>query len=424
MKKIVLACIISALSLSLFTGCRNTDNDNIVNISILNSKPEITSALNDIIDNFTEENSDVQIKVIKYSSLNSYKDKLESLKKKNNLPTLSLIDASQLENYKDNGADLSSEEWIKNISSGASEISKNSNGEVIAFPFSTEGVGFLYNKKVTDAAGIDVTSINTIAELEEAFKKVNSIGKAGLILTNVDWSLGDHFLSTFYAVDSKEFTNKSDYFKNLKENADNLYENATLNGLLDVLDLMKKYNLYSNEPSTPSYDKCIEIFARGDVGFWYMGNWASNDILNNSNGNSDFGMLPVPTSNTESDYGNNELAVGSTKYFIIDKNKPEVQQNAAKRFLNYLVSTEKGNKFLSEGCNLITEFDNIKPVDNDPLINELANYLDNDKTMDFMANYIPANNSSIIGSALVKYVNDEITRNDLIAQIIEFWKEN
>lgn len=187
---------------------------------------------------------------------------------------------------------------------------------------------------------------------------------------------------------------------------------------------MKKYNSYSDEPLTPSYDKCSEMFAKGDVGFWYMGNWASVNILNYSNGNTDFGIIPVPISNNPSDYGNNEIAVGVTKYFIIDKNKSEAQQNAAKRFLNYLVSSEEGKKFLSEDCNIITKFNNIEPVKNDPLINELTNYISNNNTIEFMTSYLPSNNSSIIGGTLVKYVNNEITRNDVIAQIIEFWKEN
>ena len=424
MKKIAYTSIISILSLLLFTGCGNNSDDNIINISILNSKPEIVNALNDIIEDFTEENSDINIKLVKYSSSISYKDKLNSLKALNNMPTLSLIDASQIKDYRDIAADLSSEEWVNNLSLGASDISKNSNGEIIAFPFSIEGAGFLYNKKVTDAAGIDINSINTIAELEDAFIKVNAIGKDALILSYEDWSLGDHFLSTFYSVDANKFTNKDEYFKNLKANVDTLAENPTLNGLLDVLDLMKKYNMYSDDPSIPSYDKCSEIFGKGEVGFWYMGNWASPSILSNSNGNSDFGVIPVPISNNDSDYGNNEVVAGVTKYFIIDKNKSAAQQEAAKKFLNYLVSTEKGNKFLVEDCGIITAFNNIEPLNNDPLVSELTNYLINNRAIEFMTSYLPAGNSDIIGSALVKYVNNEISRADLINQISEFWKEN
>lgn len=41
-----------------------------------------------------------------------------------------------------------------------------------------------------------------------------------------------------------------------------------------------------------------------------------------------------------------------------------------------------------------------------------------------MASYIPANNSSILGTALMKYVGNEISRDDLMSEIIDFWKEN
>ncbi len=424
MKKIISMCIISILSLSLFTSCgTNSLNsiDNIVNISILNSKPEISSALSDAVKEFTKENSNINIKIVKYSQTSSYKEKLNSLKSSDNMPTLSLIDASQISDYENTCADLSSEKWLDDISGGISDIAKNADGQTIAFPFATEGIGFVYNKKVIDEAGIDINNIHTISELEEAFDKINSIGKKALIVTNEEWSLGDHFLATFYSVDSKDFDSKKQYFENLKMNADTLKENAFLNGLLDVFDLMKKYNMYSYDPLAPSYDKCAEVLGKGDVGFWYMGNWASQNILNNSNGNNDFGFIPVPISNNDSDYGNNEIALGGTKYFIIDKNNSPEQQAAAKDFLNYLVYNEKGHKFLVDDCGIIPGFNNLDIPNTDPLVNDIIKYRDNNKTIELMNSYLPEDNSKVLGYAMKKYLNNEISRDDLIQQIIDFW---
>ncbi len=420
MKKISYMCLIGILSL-LLTSCGSNADDNIVNISILNSKPEISTELNNAVKEFTKENNNINIKIVKYSQTSSYSEKLNSLKASNNIPTLSLVDSAHIRDFTDIGADLSSEQWINDISGGITDGAKNDNGEIIAFPFSTEGIGFIYNKKVIDEAGIDINSINTISALEDAFKKVNSIGKNALIITNEEWSLGDHFLSTFYSVDSKGFDSMNSYFENLKTQGDSLYQNANLNGLIDVFDIMKTYNMYSDSPLTPSYDKCAEVLGKGEVGFWYMGNWASHNIINSSSGNKDFGFIPVPVSDNASDYGNNEISMGVTKYFILNKNSSIEQQEAAKQFLNYLVYNEKGNKFLVEDCGIIPAFDNINITQDDPLVNELIKFRDNGKTTELMSSYLPANNSQILGGALKKYLNNEISREDLIQQIIDFW---
>ena len=207
--------------------------------------------------------------------------------------------------------------------------------------------GFIYNKKIIDEAGINPDKIRTISDLEEAFKKINAIGKGSLIITNEEWSLGDHFLAISYGADvKKKGTDNKSYFENLRRNTESIKDNEILNGLLDTFDIMKKYNIYSDNPLAPSYDKCAEMLGSGEVGFWYMGNWASPNIITAGEGNTDFGFIPVPISNNSSDNG---IAVGITKYFIVNKNSSDKQIEAAKRFLNYLVYDEHGNKFIKIG---------------------------------------------------------------------------
>lgn len=336
-----------------------------------------------------------------------------------NAPTLTLVDAADIELFGEIPLDLSSEKWINDISGQISDIAKNDKGEVIAFPFSTEGAGFIYNKKIIDEAGINPDKIRTISDLEEAFKKINAIGKGLLIITNEEWSLGDHFLAISYGADvKKKGTDNKSYFENLRRNTESIKDNEILNGLLDTFDIMKKYNIYSDNPLAPSYDKCAEMLGSGEVGFWYMGNWASPNIITAGEGNTDFGFIPVPISNNSSDNG---IAVGITKYFIVNKNSSDKQIEAAKRFLNYLVYDEHGNKFITEDCGIIPEFNNIQVPEKDPLVKEIIKYRDSGNTIELMNSYLPPNNSDILGNALKKYLNNEITREQLVEQIENFW---
>ena len=121
-----------------------------------------------------------------------------------------------MDNYKDKSIDLSSEKRVNDIVGDISDIAKNDKGKLIAFPFSTEGVGLIYNKKVMESCSIDVSKINTRSALEEAFKKIEEKGKKALVITNEEWSLGDHFLATAYSVDKSKSNDSKGYFDKLR----------------------------------------------------------------------------------------------------------------------------------------------------------------------------------------------------------------
>ncbi|MBD7912253.1 MULTISPECIES: ABC transporter substrate-binding protein [Clostridium] len=424
MKKKLSSVLLVIFTLIILSGCTNKEkNTGVVHISILNSKPEIQVALEDATKEFSKENPNIKIKVVKYNRNETYYNKLMSMYSYENAPTMTIGDPTHIKNIKNNLLDLSSEEWVKDVSGGISNIAKNESGEVIGFPFATEGVGFIYNKKVIEEAGIDVSSINTIKSLEEAFKKVEAIGKKGVIVTNEKWSLGDHFLSTAYSAQSKDTNDIIEYIENVKKGTLNVKDNAKLNGLLDTFDLMKKYNIYKDEPLTPSYDKCAEVLGKGDVGFWYMGNWASKSILDSSKDNKDYGFIPVPISNDSSEYGNNEITLGVTKYIVVDKsNSSKEQQDAAKKFLNWVVYTKEGQEFVVNKSGIISAFANNEIKQADPLANDIMKYKEKEKAMELMNSYLPENNSENVGVALRKYLSSEIDRNQLLNIIQEYWE--
>ena len=420
MRRRISLCITCIIAIFMLSGCNTGRDKGVVNISILNSKPEITLYLEEAINEFTKENEDINIKIVKYNTLNSSYNKLMNMYQYGNAPTISMMSTAHINDIKNNFVDLSKEKWVKDIIVDTPSMVKNDKGKLIAFPFSTEGAGFIYNKKIMQEAGINVDSINTIQSLEEALMKVESIGKKGMIITNEEWSLGEHFLSTAYSSDSANYEDKGKYIEELKNGSINIKDNVYLNGLIDTFDIMKKYNMYSDSPLTPSYEKCAEVMASGEVGFWYMGNWASQMIT--SDNNKEFGFIPVPISNNASDYGNNKIVLGITNYLVIDKeNNSKEQQEAAKKFLNWLVYNKKGAKFMIDDAGVISAFNGMGTIKGDPLVDEIVNYRDNDKVMEFMNSYLPANASEVVGGGLKRYLNNEINREQLLEIIKNFW---
>lgn len=95
MKRLLGLIITSILSMTLFLGCgKNKDNENIVNISILNSKFEIDTSLKKAIENFNKENKNINIKVVRYINNGYYDDKLRSMYELDNAPTMTIIDSA------------------------------------------------------------------------------------------------------------------------------------------------------------------------------------------------------------------------------------------------------------------------------------------------------------------------------------------
>nr|WP_302600134.1 ABC transporter substrate-binding protein [uncultured Cellulosilyticum sp.] len=414
-KLLAVASLASAL-----VGCSST-NESVVNISIYNTKREIHTNLEAASKAFSEANPDIKVKVLGYSRYQEVKDKIASRRNYDNTPTIMIVDSLHIQDLKEEFVDLSDETWAEYLSIDMGEAARNSEGGLVAFPFAVEGMGLIYNQKVMEECGIDVDKIRTRNALEEAFKKVEDSGRKAVIITNDDWSLANHFFTTAYSVKSEDSKAKVDFIADLKAGKVDLAKDETINGLLDTFDLMKSYNMYKEAPLSNSNERCAEALGRGEVGFWYMGNWAMQDILRSDVNKGDYGLIPVPISNDATDYGNNEITA-AVKYLVIDKGANSVeQQEAAKRFIDWLVYEEKGNDFMVNEAGLIPGVvaNNIEFTNS--LSNSIKTYQENNQVIEQMMAYLPHENVTQVGNLLRAYLDNKIDRNTFLNELKNFW---
>lgn len=434
-KKLLSMVVSSVLILSLTAGCgtnnntakNNTSsskNSETVKITMLNSKGEIQSQLEDAAKAFTKENPNITINVIPASAGQSPFEKISSMYAAGNAPTLAMLDPGDVAKFKDKFLDLSNEKWVADTTDGALNVAKV-DGKIIAFPFSVEGYGFIYNKIVLDKAfggNFDPKSIKTRNDLENAFKKVEATGAKALEISPMDWSLAGHFLPIVYADQSKDPAQVDKFISDLKSGNVDLANNKVFNGLIDTFDMMKKYNLDKSNPMAPTYDKGPEAIGKGEVGFWFMGNWAWPQIKTFDTANGQYGFVPVPISNDPNDYGNSGIPVGVTKFIGIDKTQNSAaQQDAAKKFLNWLVYSQAGQDVLVNQCSVIPAFKNIKLEPRDPLAKSIEQYMSDGNTLEFMTT-LPSDHWSKLGASMQKYLSGVIDRKGLINDIESYWK--
>ncbi|MUG46189.1 ABC transporter substrate-binding protein [Paenibacillus woosongensis] len=394
-----------------------------VKISLLNSKGEIQTQLEEAAKAFHEDNPDITLEIMAAPAGTSPFERASTLYASGNPPTMMMLDTGDVEKFKDRILDLSEEKWNADAVENATNLT-TFDGNNYGFPLAIEGYGFIYNKAVLDeAAGgsFDPSTIKTRDDLENLFKQIEASGKKALIISPMDWSLGAHFLPLAYAGQNKDMAEVNKFMDSLKAGTEDLSGNAVLNGLLDTFDMMKQYNIDKKSPLAGVYERGPEVLGKGEVGIWFQGNWAWPQIQDFDTASGAYGFLPVPISNNQEDYGNQEISSAVSKRIIVDKEKstPE-QQEAAKKFLNWIVYEEKGQDFLVNQASIIPAFKNITIPAADPLGQSIQDYIARGKSQESMST-LPADHWAKVGASMQKYLNNSGDRATLIKEIEEYW---
>jgi len=304
----------------------------------------------------------------------------------------------------------------------------NIGGRQVGVPSTAEAFGLLYNKKVLDKAGVDPTKINTRADLEAAFKKVEASGKKALHFSAIWWSLGAHFTNIMHTTAG---STKEARFKALDDLVDgkaNLANSTAFKNWLATFDLLKKYNSGKVNLTDTEYDASIANLSGGDYAFMFQGNWTEPNLITASKGD-DFGIMPLPISNNAKDYGNTQIPVGIPGYFMIDAQQSTTwQRKGAIDFLTWLYTSPQGQKRVAGpveegGMNFIPVYKGFKIEPKTYMAKEISKFVVGNKTLDWMNSYYPAGLQEEVGKvSMQQYFTDKISSAELAKAIENAWK--
>ncbi|WP_284640756.1 ABC transporter substrate-binding protein [Paenibacillus silviterrae] len=393
-----------------------------VKITLLNSKGEIQQPLEEAAKTFKQDHPGISVEILTTGTGTSPFERASTLYASGNPPTITMLDPSDVTKFKDRILDLSKEKWVADSIDNSLTKAED---KVLDFPFAVEGFAFIYNKQVLDKAvggSFDPATVRTTAELEELFKKIEASGKSAIHISPMDWSLGAHYLNFLYADQSKDYAGVEKFITELRSGNAKLASNPVFNGLIDTFDLMMKYNKEKASPLTPTYENGAEALAKGEVGLWFMGNWAWPNIKGSDTAGGKYGFFPVPVSNKADDYGNTQIATAVTKRLVVDKERstPD-QQSAAKKFLEWLVYEKNGQDFLVNKANIIPAFKSIALEPQDPLAKSIKDYMGKGKMVVGMTT-LPADHWNKVGAAMQKYLGKAGDRATLAKDIESYWK--
>lgn len=394
-----------------------------VSITMLNTKSEIQDYLVNAAEIWGELTGAV-LEVYTISDSGSPSQEIAARYAAKNAPTLIMGDPQDVASIcVEMAVDLSDEEWA-NI--GGKQYGINVDDTLYSFPFCIEGRGLIYNKTVIEEVLNEEwssESVTNMDDLQTLFERLVENGMDTPVAINMeDWSLAGHYLTQVYEEQDNTLATTEQFMSDLKEGKVDLEENERFMALFDTFDLLMQYNINADDPLAADYATNNADIAEGEVAFYFNGNWAWNDMKDYYEEGTELGIMPVvQNAISENELVNTNICGSATKQIMIDKEcNDETQQEAAKDFLNWLISSEEGVSILINDCSIVPAFSTIDQEATNMLAKSVQDYAKAGMLADAPSSY-PGDHWQAMGAVMQKYLAGNINRAELADEIEKYW---
>ncbi len=398
----------------------NKSKEEQVTLDIFQFKVEFKDQFETVAKAYEEENKNVKINITTVGGGEDYGAALRSKFSSGNEPAIYNIGGPQdVADWEKKLADLSDSAAAKAALKGTLD-GVTVDGKVLGVPYNQEGYGLIYNKNVFEKAGIDPASITDFASLEAAVKELDSQkGELGLeavfaLPGKETWVTGLHLSNAFLAPEFDNnvltaFDSKSVEFK---------YSDA----FKKVLDLQ---NDYSVQPTVSlDYSKQVEeLFSLQKVAMIQQGNWVYGSIagIDEEFANNGIGMLPIPVEGYKGDH----IPVGIPMYWGVNSNADEAVVKEAKKFLDWLYTSDKGKETVLNDFKFIPAYEGYDSTKiSDPLSKAVYEYAEKGKTIGWTFMGYPTGwGQDELGVQIQKYLSDKASWEEVVDATKKAWED-
>jgi raffinose/stachyose/melibiose transport system substrate-binding protein len=413
------------LSASLLLGACSSDStsgdkkssgskDDKVVVDIFQGKVEIADQLKALTDEYTKQNPKVTFNI---ETVGGGADGAAALKAKfasNQAPDIFTNGGDQEALvWKDKFEDLSDQTWIKDAFEGTLD-GMTIDGKVYGMPFNMEGYGFAYNKKLFEKAGIKELP-TTYSELEEAAKKLKDAGITPFSIGYAEWwVLANHGMNVPFAYQE----DPDAFIKGLNEGTSKIEGNKEFDSFFKLLDLTMKYG--NKNPLTTDYNTQVTLFATGEAAMIQQGNWIQ-PMLDKLDPNLEVGFIPLALSDDPAQ--SDKLMIDVPSNWVIYNKAPDADKEAAKDFLNWMVTSEEGKTALTKEFKYIPAFKNIEanPEDIGALGADLLKYSQEGKAYQWQFMKYPDGAGQEFGATLQAYVGGQKSKEEAMKALDATW---
>ncbi|WP_050613409.1 ABC transporter substrate-binding protein [Bacillus testis] len=392
-----------------------------ITLDVFQFKVEFKDQFQKVAKKYQDEHPNVKINITTVGGGQDYGAALKSKFASGKEPTIYNIGGPQdVEDWKNKLADLSDTKAASKALKGSLD-GVSTGGKVLGLPFNQEGYGFLYNKEVFEKAGIQPDSIKDFNSLENAVKMIDSkkkeLGlKAVFALPGKEkWVTGLHLSNAFLAPEFDH--NVLDAYKSKEVSFK--YGDA----FKKILDLQ---NDYSVQPTVSlDYSQQVEeLFSLGKVAVIQQGNWVYGSIasIDQKFAEEKVGLLPIPVQG----YKEDSVPVGIPMYWGVNSNKDKKEVKEAKKFLDWLYTSDEGKEFVLNDFKFIPAYEGYDASKiTDPISKAVYQYATTGKTIGWTFMGYPTGwGENKLGVNIQKYLSKESKWDDVIKESKKSWKED
>lgn len=421
-KEIVTTCLIGALTLSLSACQKKTEieteeaamDDKKITLTIRNPKVEIATPFEQMVQAYEKEHPNINLEVHTVGgAMDDFSDLKAQMAAGNGPDIFTNPGYESARVWSEYLEDLSDQPWVDDAyEETLTPITFD--GSIYGMPMNLEGYGFIYNKDLFKEAGIDSLP-STLNELKAASEKLQQAGITPFATGYYEeWKLGDHLLNIAFA----QQEDPAAFIKDLNEGTDTISNNPKFKDLLQLIDVTLEYG--SDEPLSTDYSMEVNTFAAGEAAMILQGNWIQ-PMIDQRSPNMSIGILPIPIND---DPDKEALIVNTPSYWVVNKQTTDEKKKEAKKFLNWMVASEEGKRYMTERLKFIPAFKHIESDDSGPLAEQTMQYYEEGQTMSSNWSDFPVGVREEFGSATQLYIKKQLTRDQLLQEYQKSWEES
>lgn len=363
-------------------------------LTIFQSKTEIMDKLMKCADDFSEETG-IEVEVWETTGDNYYTD-LKTDMSTGAGPTLfSLAPGSESKEMADYLEDIGDLSFVSKISKGmADEI----NGKVVGIPYTFEGFGLVYNADLAD-----VSKLTSKDALISYLKDAKAKGINGLGFSQEDYFLIMHVLNTPFAIQD----DPDAYLQQVLKGEVRMIDNDAFKEFAEVMEAVRDN---CTNPVNITYDNNCGDFATGKTAMIHQGNWCYS-MFSDYDVKFNMGLAPLPIR------GNNKLAVSVPAAWYINTDAPKEDKEAARKFLEWLYTSEKGESYLMDEFGFIPVVSGMTSDKLDPISESVAKAASEGNTIPWSMSNWPAGISTSLAPITQQFFTSDMTGEEFVNQL-------
>ncbi|PEL13577.1 ABC transporter substrate-binding protein [Bacillus sp. AFS017336] len=417
--KLFKSIAVLSTSMLLFSGCNSNKKEEKksgagekVTLNIFQFKAEIAKDLEALANEYQKENKNVTVKVQTVGGGADYGAALKAQFASGNEPDIFNNGGYQEAiTWKDKLEDLSDQAWVADLYP-ETEKPMTVDGKLLGMPMNTEGYGFIYNKDLFDKAGITQLP-KTLTELEATAKKLKDAGITPFSVGYGEWwILGIHLLNIPFA----QQPDPDKFIADLNAGTARIPDNDKFKEFIKLFDLTIKYG--NKNPLTTDYNTQVTNFASGKTAMMQQGNWTQG-MIDGITPNMKLGLLPMPINDDQE--AMDKIPVGVPNNWVVNKNSKNKEE--AKKFLNWMVTSDTGKKYIVEKFKFIPAIKSIQGKGLGPIADDIQKYSSDGKVLSWNWFKYPDGATNEFGASMQAYVGGQKNAKQLLQSIQDSWNK-